>query len=159
KGNTYTRAVGQTSNGDFLAQSIYYAKNIAAATAGANAVTVSFSAAAPYPDLRIAEYSGIDTTNPLDVAVGANSFSANSTSGLATTTNGYDLIIGANYVGTVTTGAGSGYAQRVLTDDGSILEDKVVASSGSYSATAPLSDDSSWVMQMAAFKAASSGGD
>ena len=38
-GNVYTRAIGPTL-GSGLSQSIYYAKNIAAATAGSNHVTV-----------------------------------------------------------------------------------------------------------------------
>src|SRR5262249_1192615 len=79
-GNTYTRAVGPTSGTWSAAQSIYYAKNIAAAAPGTNSVTVSFSTAVDYPDLRVAEYSGIATSSPLDVAVGAagNSSSSNS---------------------------------------------------------------------------------
>ena len=51
-----------------MTAAIYYAPNIAAATAGANTVTVTFSAAVPFPDARIAEYSGISTSNPVDVA-------------------------------------------------------------------------------------------
>ncbi|MGH9356728.1 MAG: hypothetical protein ACRD10_11415, partial [Terriglobia bacterium] len=64
-GNTYLRAVGPTIVGGTLSQSIYYAKNIAPAAAGANTVTVTFSAAAAYPDIRILEYSGADSTNPV----------------------------------------------------------------------------------------------
>jgi hypothetical protein len=48
-GNTYTRAVGPTAVSGYLSQSIYYAKNIAAAAAGANTVTVTFSVAAVSP--------------------------------------------------------------------------------------------------------------
>ena len=42
-GNAYTLAVGPTTIAGFASQSIYYAKNIAAAAAGANTVTVTFS--------------------------------------------------------------------------------------------------------------------
>ena len=62
-GNTYTRAVGPTTTTG-LQQVIYYAKNIAG---GGNTVTVKFSQAASYPDVRILEYSGLDTSSPLDV--------------------------------------------------------------------------------------------
>ena len=51
--NNYTLAVGPTVQSGFASQSIYYAKNIAAAAAGANIVTVTFSTAAAYPDIRI----------------------------------------------------------------------------------------------------------
>ena len=57
-----------------------------------------------------------------------------SNSGSVTTTNANDLLVGANYVTTHTTGAGSGYTSRVITTpDGSILEDRVVTATGSYS--------------------------
>src|SRR5215471_19591692 len=40
KGNVYTRAVGPTISSGNAQQSVYYAKNIAAAAAGANTVTI-----------------------------------------------------------------------------------------------------------------------
>ena len=49
-----------------LQQSIYYAANI---RAGSNTVTVTFSQAAAYPDMRILEYRGVTT---LDVTAGAS---------------------------------------------------------------------------------------
>ena len=68
-GNTYALAVGPTVVSGVESHAIYYAKNIAAAAANANAVTVKFSDGAPYPDVRILEYSGLDPSSPLDVAV------------------------------------------------------------------------------------------
>jgi len=56
-GNAYSLAVGPTVQAGVATQAIYYAKNIAPAAANANAVTVTFTAAANYPDVRIAEYS------------------------------------------------------------------------------------------------------
>src|SRR5262249_60802853 len=57
KGNVYARAVGPVTLSGTLSQSIYYAKNIGTAAAGSNKVTVAFSQAAAYPDIRILEYS------------------------------------------------------------------------------------------------------
>ena len=71
KGNVYTRAVGPTILPGRISQSIYYAKNIAAAAAGANTVTVRFNIAAVYPDIRVVEYSGLDKVNPVDVTAAA----------------------------------------------------------------------------------------
>ena len=65
-GNSYSLAIGPTS-GTALRQSIYYAKNI---LAGINQVTVTFSPAAAYPDIRILEYNGLDPNGPLDVVAG-----------------------------------------------------------------------------------------
>ena len=95
KGNVYLLAAGPTSASGFGTQSIYYAQNIAAANANGNTVTVTFDKAVAFPDLRIAEYKGIATTNALDVAVGAsgNSSSTSSSGGntkVATST--FDLI-------------------------------------------------------------------
>ncbi len=58
KGNIYQRAIGPTVVTGTLSQSIYYAKNIVAAVAGSNTLTVQFATAAPFPDIRILEYSG-----------------------------------------------------------------------------------------------------
>ena len=153
KGNTYTRAVGPTVQSGIASQSIYYAKNIAAAVAGTNTVTVTFASAATYPDVRILEYSGADPNNPVDVTAANSGSSATSSSGSATTTNATDLIFGANLVQTGTTGPGSGFTRRLLTSpDGDIAEDQTVTATGIYSATAPVSPSGQWIMQMVAFR-------
>jgi fibronectin type 3 domain-containing protein len=157
-GNVYARAIGLTA-GTALTQSIYYAKNIVAAAAGANRVAVAFSPAVAMPDVRILEYRGIDTTNPVDSAVGGSGSSATSSSGTAVTTNATDLLIAGNMVFTSTRTAGTGYNSRVITNpDGDVAEDRVVTATGSYSATASLSSSGPWVMQLVAFRAAAGGG-
>jgi hypothetical protein len=156
-GNVYSLAVGPTLVTGYLSQSIYYARNIAAAAAGANSVMVTFSTAAAYPDIRIVEYSGADPSNPVDVKGAATGSSTTSTSAAATTTNATDLIFGANIVTSVTSGPGSGFTKRLLTSpDGDIAEDKMTTAVGSYSATAPLSSGK-WIMQMVAFRTPTSG--
>jgi uncharacterized membrane protein len=160
KGNTYTRAVGPTVQSGVASQSIYYAKNIATASARTNTVTVTFSTAAAYPDIRILEYSGADPSNPIDVT-SANSGSGSScNSGSATTTNPTDLVLGANIVQTMTGSPGSGYTKRLLTQpDGDIAEDQMTTTAGSYSATASMNPSAQWIMQMVAFRTpAGSGG-
>ncbi len=153
KGNVYTLAVGPTIISGRLSQSIYYAKNIVAAAAGSNAVTVTFSTAAAYPDVRVLEYSGADPGSPVDVTAAASGNSTSSNSGSVTTTNATDLIFGANMVFTTTTGAGSGFTKRLLTSpDADIAEDKMVTATGSYSAVAPVMPSGQWIMQMVAFR-------
>ena len=157
RGNTYALAVGPTVLAGTATQSIYYAANIAAAAAGANIVTVTFDQAVAFPDVRMAEYSGIAAVNPVDVVVAATGNTATSNSGTVTTTNANDLLVGANIVQTLTTGPGTNFTQRVITSpDGDILEDRVVTAAGSYSATAPVSPAGGWIMQMVAFTAAGS---
>jgi chitodextrinase len=155
-GNTYTRAIGPNVVSGFSSQSIYYAKSIASAAAGANTVTVTFSGAVPYPDIRVVEYSGADPTNPLDVTAGSTGNSPGSSSGALTTTNSAELLFAANYVQTGTSGSGSGFTKRMITQpDSDIVEDSILTAKGSYTGTAPLSQSGWWVMQMAAFRAAS----
>ena len=147
KGNTYSRAVGPTA-GTKLTQSIYYAKNIAA---GSNTVSVTFNTAVLFPDVRVLEYSGADTANPLDATAAAAGTSLNTNSGPASTTSLNELIFGA---GTTFNGyyPASGFTQRVLTNFGDMAEDAAVASMGTYSVTAPLHLSAPWVTQMATFR-------
>jgi hypothetical protein len=149
-------AVGPTLLAGYLSQSIYYCPNILAALAGANAVTVTCSRPATYADIRILEYNGISRTNPVDAFASAVGNSTTSSSGVLATTSATDLLIGANVVLTGTSGAGTGFTQRLLTSDGDIVEDNVVTSAGSYSASTTLYPPSNgWDMQMVAFRAAS----
>src|SRR6266403_1827919 len=159
RGNIYSPALTPTVQSGTASLVIYYAKNIAAAAVGANSVTVTFASAAAFPDIRIAEYGGLDTANPLDVAVGAQGNSASSSSGAITTTNANDLLVAANLVQTVTTGPGTSFTRRVITNpDGDILEDRIVTATGSYTGVAPVSPSGQWIMQMVAFRAASGTG-
>ena len=156
-GNGYVLVVGPTVQTGTATQAIYYAKNIAGAMANANAVTVTFNTGAAYPDIRIAEYSGIDPTTPVDVAAAAQGSGASSNSGVVTTANANDLLVGANLVQQLTTAPGTGYTRRVITTpDGNIFEDQIVNTAGSQSATAVVTGGA-WIMQMVAFRAAGSG--
>jgi glucose/arabinose dehydrogenase/PKD repeat protein len=151
-GNTYAQAA-TVVRGSGLSQAIYYAKNIAAAAAGANAVTVKFDKAVNYVDVRILEYGGLDRTNPLDVNKSAAGTASTASSGAATTTTARELILGAGMTTGVFSNAGSGFTKRIITTpDADIAEDRAVTATGSYSATAPQAG--SWVMQMVTFRAA-----
>jgi hypothetical protein len=144
-GNSYSLAIGPTS-GTGLRQSIYYATNI---KGGSNTVTVTFNQSALYPDVRILEYQGVSA---VDVTAGASGNSRTANSGAATTTTANELIFGAATVATSVKGAGSGFTSRIITSDGGNAEDRVVTTTGSYSATAPLKPSGAWVTQMVAFK-------
>jgi hypothetical protein len=152
-GNPYFLAVGPTVLSGAISQSIYYAKNIAPASAKGNTFTVTFTSPARYPDVRVLEYSGLDPVNPLDSTAASTGSTSSSSSGTATTTNPTTVLFSANTVSTSTSGAGAGYTKRVITSpDGDIAQDRMVSTAGSYSANAPLSATGPWVMQLAAFK-------
>jgi len=155
KGNVYALAVGPTQNAGGVTQAIYYAKNIVSAAAGANTVTVRFNTTASFPDIRIMEYSGLDLNNPLDGVSGAVGTTSTMDSGAVVTTNGNDLLVGANTVLTRVNSAGTGYTNRVITyPDGDLVEDEIATGVGTYHATSTLADPGAWVMQVVALKAA-----
>jgi IPT/TIG domain-containing protein len=145
RGNLYRLAIGPTS-GTGRRQSIYYAPGIAG---GATTVTVTFSKAAPFPDVRIAEYRGVSA---LDTAAGAAGSGTAANSGSIVTTSPNALLVGATTVANATLAAGTGFTRRIITSPNSdLLEDRIVTATGSYSATATLSGGA-WVTQVVAFK-------
>src|ERR1700687_6047740 len=156
--NSYLPAVGPTVQTGIGSQAIYYAKSIVSAAANANSVTVPFTGVgARHPDIRIAEYNGLDAASPLDQSAAAQGNSLTTDSGLSgTTTSVTELVVAANLVATLTAGPGPGFNNRMITvPDGDILEDRVLTGIGSYHATAPLNSPGAWIMQMVTFKAAS----
>lgn len=152
-GNAYSLAVGPTALVPTGVQSIYYAKNIAGSSA--NTVRVDFQQEAPWPDVRVLEYSGLDPTSPLDVAAGATGSGTTSSVSL-TTTQANDLVVASNYVDNPSTGPGSGFTSRMITSASDIVEDEQVSAAGAHTADAALSSGSpdGWVMQAVAFKVA-----
>ena len=152
-GNNYALAIGPTT-GTGLRQSIYYATGI---KAGSNTVTVRFSQAARYVDIRVLEYSGVDPANPVDVTAGAAGSGTATSSGAATTRSANDLIFGAGTTAGRFTAAGVGLILRTITtQDGDIAEDDTVGTTGSYSVTAP-NTSGPWAMQLVAFRASGQG--
>ncbi len=147
QGNNYQLAANYASSSLGMTQSIYYANYIAAASAGANTVRVTLSASTSYPDLRIAEYNGVNT---LDKTSSAGGTSTTANSGAVTTTVANELLFGTNYTYGNTNGPGSGYTSRVITNNGDIAEDAAVSSAGTYSATASVTA-ANWIMQLATF--------
>jgi hypothetical protein len=148
-GNTYQVAAPLT-RGTNLSQAIYYAKNI---SGGTPTVTVTFSGATSFPDLRIMEYSGLDPVSPYDSsAFGIGLNNPSSTANL-TTSYATSLLVSGGTTANAYTVAGSGYTLRTITSpNGALVEDRIVTSIGSYNATAPGSGN--WIQQVAAFRAA-----
>jgi hypothetical protein len=129
---------------------VFYAVSIAG---GSDTVTAAFqSAVSAFGVLYVHEYSGIDSLNPVDVTVSASGASGTLNSGNAVTTGPNDLLFGAGVSDNSVTAAGSGFTARD-TAYGNITEDRIAASTGSYSATAS-QNGSAWGMQMIAFRPA-----
>jgi hypothetical protein len=151
-GNVYALAAGTTTLGQDLSQAIYYAKDIHGSAAGANSVTVTFVQAANVPDLRVVEYSGLDTAAPLGPVATATGTSVGPASvGPVSTTVARELLFAAGMTTDMYSGAGTGFTIRVVTTAGDMVEDRTVSATGSYSATAPVGASCEWLMQLATF--------
>src|SRR6266404_789413 len=164
RANTYQQAVLfnqtlDTPNGDTFA--IFYAENIAG---GANTVTVSESMSNNTLRFAILEYSGLATSNSLDLTSTAvaqgNGTAANS--GNATTAAG-NLVLGeviSGLVATYTTGTWYTIEERVPAAPNTklIVEDQIQGTAGGIAASATLSPSNSWGAAVAAFRAAGAGG-
>src|SRR6266581_5003437 len=158
-GNTYRQAaqIGFTSSAVTLA--IYYAENI---KGGANTITVSDTVSGPLR-FAILEYSGVATSNSLDLTAVATAVSSSPNSGNVTTTANGDLLLGA--IATADAGAytaGAGYTIRDFVpaepNTKLISEDQIQTTAGIASASASLSASGNWGAVLAAFKAAGGGG-
>ena len=150
-GNSYQPAAPiKRSAGN--SQAIYYARNILPGLF--NTVTVTLNTSTPYVDVRVAEYFGLDPTNPLDVTASGSGKTTAPNSGSATTTSRVELLVGGGTTMGSFISPGSGFTSRIITSpDADILEDRVVSAAGSYSATAAATN-ANWVMQLATFRAA-----
>ena len=156
-GNAYAPALG-VNNEVNVSQTIFYAKNIAASgcSPACNTITVAFNQTPATPDIRVYEFSGIDTVSPLDTSSGGNGSSGSANSSNANTNNAGDLLIGGGTTSSQFTAKGSGYTQLGITAFGDLDEYEVAGAAGSYGATATLAAGT-WVMQMAAFRATGQG--
>lgn len=152
EGNTYAVA-GSALAGTGLTQVMYYAKNILGDSgATPNQITVTFNQASQAPDVRVLEYSGLDTTNPVDVTAGTVGSGSLADSGACTTTTPVELIVAGGTVETHVTGPGAGFTLVSLTHpNGDNAEHQITSAAGSCEATAPVAGGN-WVMQTVAFK-------
>lgn len=152
-GNTYFQALNTIADGN-LSQAIYYAKNIKASAANSNSVTVTFTASATTPDVRLLEYAGIDAANPVDTVKSASSpvLSTTADSGPFTTTFATDLVIAAITPSTSTAGAGPGFITVSLPPSGDYVEHTIISKAASVDAQATLKTSGAWVIQAVAFR-------
>src|SRR6266404_4520728 len=153
--NTYRRAfqLGITASAFSLA--IFYAENI---KGGANTITVSDTVAGPFR-FAILEYSGVATSNSLDVTAVTQGNSTSPNSGSLTPTANGDLLLGAIVTqnpGAFTAGTGYTIEERVPAEPNTklIAEDQIQTTAGLASAGALLAASDNWGAGLAAFKAA-----
>ena len=152
RGNQYASAVGpHTFAANQYRAQVFYAKNVAG---GTNTVTATFATTiGNFGLLYLHEYAGVDRVDPFDVTAGATGTTVLADSGTATTRAGNELLVGVGMTAHAYTGPGTGYTSRIITTpDADIAEDRVVASAGTYRATAPQNCAGAWIMQLVSFK-------
>ena len=97
RGNTYQRAVGPTVRRRRRhAEHLLRREHRRRASRRQHGHGDILTGGRVFADVRIAEYRGIATANPVDVTAGAQGSSTTSSSGAVTTTNANDLLVGAN---------------------------------------------------------------
>ena len=151
-GNTYAPATTRRTWGNNWSSQVFYASNI---RGGSNTVKATFSTGITSFGLEyLHEYSGAASVSPVDVSASGVGTSAAMSSGAVATTQASDLLFGAGASDDAVTSPGAGFTKR-LTGYGNLTEDRVVTTTGSYAATAK-QNGATWVMQLVAFRAASS---
>ena len=158
-GNVYRDAVSQVQNDDGHQIHIFYAANV---LSGANTVTSTFSAINNHPWLAIFEYSGVATSNPLDVTSSAQGTGTLASSGNTAPTGAANELVfagmGLPSGSSVAMTAGTGFAveSQYTGTPGSRAgaEDEITTSAGSFAGTFSLNGTSNWTAVVATFSSA-----
>jgi len=158
KGNTYVRAnLNDTFASGPIWNTTFYAKNIAAAAAGANTVTVALTSTSS-TDVRIFEFSGLDPSAPLDQTGSAHGSLGTVSSASVTTTTASELLFGSCGTAGGVSAYGTGWTGLEITSPNTDADEyQIVAATGSYAASFTISPGGPSVVQIATFKAASGG--
>ena len=150
-----TATVGAGGLASFIGKMFYFPN----AGAGATTVAATFSSAVTRRGIAIHEYSGADTSSPLDQSAYVAVNSTGATTPTITTTNANDVIVAGCLAGTTTTGAAGGYTSRATPGawSGNETEDQIVSATGTYGPnfTEGVANDN--LVGIAAFKQASAG--
>jgi len=156
-GNAYTLRTERRQVGAVAIQ-IAYAKNITGNAS--NSVTANFTGTIGFSSIRALQYSGIDTSAPADVEAGGNGSSTAATSGSVTTNLADELLINAavNFGGGVTWSPTSPWVTEVNENNNCAVDERIVSSTGSYSAAQTPSATTDWAIAFDSFKAAAGGG-
>ncbi len=143
-------ASNYTENWD---QQVFYAKNV---PGGTDTITINFSAQPnAYVEIYLNEYSGADTSSPFDQIATTTGTGTTIATPCKTTTVANEAIIGFMTDAIETPTAGTGFTEEAGYFNNNVDEDKIVSSTGCYSATAsqPSATDD-YEMTMVTFKAA-----
>ena len=149
-GNTYSVAMGPlTDTAQDVTLNIWY---VPVCKGGANTVTIVPSGTAAL-EIHVSEWSGLATTNPVDVTAFATGTGTAVSSGSKTTTSNGDLVFGYGWVFNTAT-AGTGLTPISLVN-GDLDEYLIQTTAGSVAATFTQSSGT-WFGAMATFRSQAS---
>ncbi len=153
-GNTYTLVGSGFSNADDWTELAFYATDIRGGSA-ANTVSVQLANVNNLDnlELRLLEYTGLATSDPVDATAWGTGTGMAVASGAAATTHARDVIVGVDFLGAGIAALGSGFTTRVDTF-GNTAFDMVVGDAGSYDATLTQNKNDEWVMLLIALEGA-----
>jgi hypothetical protein len=144
-GNTYIPLSGPLNAGPNSRFQAWYAKNIVGGVP--LRVTITYSGTtASFSLIDVAEYSGLDTSAPLDVVATATGSGTSMDTGFTSATSATnETIIGlfGNSFNATPYTAGAGFTFEQL-DATSFLEDRTVTATGSYNATGTSASPNGW---------------
>lgn len=153
-GNVYTDAVSQAQTADGHQVHLFYARNI---RGGANTVTATFSSTNNHPWIAVYEYSGLDSTNPLDQTAHAQNSGSTASLVSAATSSSNELVFAgtglpASFTGTVTPGTGYAVVNQDTGSSRAANATATLASSQAVTAGFAYSSSTNWSMVLATFK-------
>lgn len=154
KGNTYTKINGPTTWNTTFRSELWYAFNIKVVPSAATPIDITATltgSSTSYIQIYMSEYSGIDIVSPLDKRAINTGTATAFNSGAAVTSAPNELIYGVS-IGSNGNLALAGTFTARSTANGNVVEDKIGAAAGAYSATFTSVAGNHWVAEMATFK-------
>ncbi|HTR53425.1 MAG TPA: hypothetical protein VMJ10_22180 [Kofleriaceae bacterium] len=150
-GNTYN-LLDELGTGNPLELEVYYA--VAASPNGAtDSISATLSISQPVA-LVVADYRGIDSSDPIDGDIGATGSGTVALSSPLLTTNANDIVVATAGAAKVLT-AVPPFTKRVHSLLGYLLlEDRNVDATGSYQASVSLATSGTWCVDLLALRAA-----
>jgi hypothetical protein len=149
-GNGYERFVAADTMGDAGTLETWGAKNIVAAGAAANTVTVTFGATCQRMNVKVVEYRGVDPTAPVDTSTSAHGTGGAPAATL--TVASPELLFAHTADGLVAQAAGDGWTLIFEDEWKTIAQERIARSAGAYPVSFRPSTGESWVIQALALR-------
>jgi hypothetical protein len=150
KGNAYERLVSADTMGDAGTLETWSAKNVAAAAAGTNTVTITFGGPCVEMNMKVVEYGGVDPAAPVETTTSMHGTGGAPTATL--TVPARELLFAHTADGIASTGAGAGWTFLFEDEWKTIAQERITPGAGTYPVTFQPTSGESWVIQGVALR-------